>query len=284
MDVPFDQPGADSPHNSFSGAEIFVGGGADGGGGGGPNDEDDGRFHTSGITMYDEVGDGEVQRRADDRYEEQYVDDRGGYGHGQNPAAYRHQYHDGAAGYGGEDDFGGGGGGVDPRGGGGVGPAYDDQYNEEDYDEEYGDIGFDGRDLRSEPSRSSSSRSLLSKQSRSSGGSRSMASSSRQSYDSRRDPRVQSQYQNQSHYHQSHYDEDQPRYADDGRMGDLPRRRNTTTTTSPSLAVAIRCTAEVVPVLASLSRSSRTIPATIPTGRVAMICPASAWPGTSWIT
>ena len=212
MDVPFDQPGADSPHNSFSGAEIFVDGGADGGGGG-PNDDGD-RFHTSGITMYDEVGDGEVQRRAVDRYEDQYVDDQGGYGHSPNPAAYRHQYHDGAAGYGGEDDFGGGGGGA------GAGPAYDDQYNEEDYDEEYGDIGFDGRDLRSEPSRSSSSRSLLSKQSRSSGGSRSMASSSRQSYDSRRDPQVQSQYQNQSHYHQSHYDEDEdlPRYADDGRM------------------------------------------------------------------
>jgi len=163
MDVPFDQPGADSPQNSFSGV--------------------------SGIT---------------DMYIEQEV---GGHGH-PNPAAYRH---DGAAGYGEEDDFGGG-------GGGRRGVHYDNDYDDDDYDKNYGDIGFDGRDLRSEPSRSSSSRSLLSKQSRSS---HSMASSSRQSYDSQRDAqaRYEREYQDQSHYPPQYQHEQPSGYAEDGQMG-----------------------------------------------------------------
>ena len=195
MDVPYDLAGDpaaggaggaagddqdDSPHNSgsFSGAEIFVeqrlvDGGGEGVGGPGGNDGLEDQFNlskTSGITMYDLIeaevggdGTGAAGAGGGDPYEAQYVDDQGGYGHQSNPAAH---HHDGAAGYGGVDDFGGGD--VRAGGGGGGSPAQygGSEYGHgEDYDEDYNDIGFDGRDLRSEPSHASSSRSLQSRQS-----------------------------------------------------------------------------------------------------------------------
>ena len=152
----------DSPHNSFSGAEIFVEqrSPTSGDGGGGP-------MGASGLTMDVDLTDSTGAGAGSDPYEERYVDDQGGYGHSQNPAAYGDHHHpNGAAGYGGVDDFGGGDAVPDVGGGEAPAQAYGGEYGYgEDYDEDYNDIGFDGRDLRSEPSRSSSSRSLQSRQS-----------------------------------------------------------------------------------------------------------------------